>query len=131
MVLWIRKNINAIAMFLGAVALALKPVFLGTSAYGITGWVSVAILVAAAAQTYIAPNIEGQDGIWVKDGIAILAAALAAVLNVAPNGFSRQDIWTVASVVVAVAIPMFLPTLQPKAILPTSGTGQMSDGHRA
>lgn len=131
MVVWIRTHINFVMMFLGAVVLALKPVFLGTSPYGLTGWVSVAILIAAAAQAYIAPNIEGQGGVYVKDGISILAAVLATVLNVAPNGFSRQDIWAVGAAGIAVAVPLFFPSFAPKAILPISGAGQMSDGHRA
>jgi hypothetical protein len=122
---WIRSHMQPVLLFLGAVALALKPFIVGTSDYGITGWISVAILIAGAAQTYIAPNVEGSAGVQVKNAIAILAAGLAAALNVAPNGFSRADLWTVGAAVVAVGAPLLFPNTQPKAVLP--GSGAMGD----
>lgn len=128
--IWIRTHIQPVLLFLGAVALALKPAVVGTSHYGLTGWISVAILVVGAGQTYIAPNVEGGVGVEIKDGILILSVGLSTLLNVAPNGFSRADIWTVGEAVVVVAIPLIFPNPTTKFIRPQRGAGQMGDQHR-
>lgn len=127
---WVRSHIQPVMLTAGAIALALKPEVVGTSHYGVVGWLTVALTGAGAVGTYIAPNLEGATGIEVKDTVAILTAGFAAAINVAPNGFSRADLWTVGAAVVAIALPMLLPNPTVKAVK-SSGDGHMGDHLKA
>lgn len=106
---WIRAHIQPVMLTLGAVALALKPEIVGTAHYGVVGWLSVGLTAAGAVGSYIAPVVAGHAGDYLKNGVAVLTAGFGAAINVAPNGFSRQDIWTIGAAIVAVGVPFLLP----------------------
>lgn len=126
MIFWIRSHIQPVMLFLGAVALSLKPEVVGTSHYGTVGWLTVGLTVGGAVTSYIVPNLEGAALVDVKDVVVILTAGFAAAINVAPNGFSRADVWTIGEAAVVVAVPFLFPS-KAVAAVQSGGPGHMGD----
>lgn len=122
----LQKYLHPILLTLAAVALAFKPVVVGTSSYGVVGWLTVGLTLAGAFGTYWVPNLEGQAAVAVKDVVAILTVGFAAAINVAPNGFSRADLWTVGAALVGVGVPLLIGSAS-TASVQAPGPGCMGD----
>lgn len=125
----LRKYLHPILLTLAAGALALKPEVLGTSHYGPVGWLTVGLTLAGAFGTYWVPNLEGRAAVAVKDVVAIITVGFATAINVAPNGFSRADLWMVGAAVVGVAVPLLVGSAATAAVQ-ASGPGVMGSSLR-
>lgn len=125
---WFRKYLHPILLTAATVAIAAKPEIVGTSSYGVVGWLTVAGVASGALLTYWVPNLEGSGRVAVKDVAAILTVGISAAINVAPDGISRADLWTIGAAVVAVAAPLLLGSAATPAVQ-ASGVGQSGDAY--
>lgn len=124
--IWVQHHSKALILFVGAVAMALKPYFLEGARWNLTQWLAVGIVAAQAFTTYITPNLEGKIGAYAKSINALIVALIGALVLTAPGGFSRADVWTIAAAVGGAGLVLLTPTIAPKAVQ-DSGPGVMGD----
>lgn len=120
---WLRSHSKALIPFAGGVAMAVKPLVLGTEV-GPKSVLSVVALVAAAWLGYVNPLLEGSVAQYSKEITVAVVAGLGAAQNVLPGGISRTDLWTIATACVVAALPFFTPTTATRAVQ-DSGPGHV------
>jgi len=120
---WIRTHSKMLIPFGGAVAMAVKPLALGTDV-GPKSILSVAALITAAGVAYVVPNLEGSSAKYAKEVTVLALAGIGAAQNVLPGGISRVDLWTIGTAVVVAALPFLTPTTATRAVQ-ASGDGRM------
>lgn len=112
---WVRSHTKMLIPLAGAVAMAVKPLALGTDV-GPKSVLSVAALVTAAVVAYVVPNLEGSSAKYAKETTVLALAGIGAAQNVLPGGISRVDLWTIGTAVVVAALPFLTPTTATRAV---------------
>lgn len=75
-----------------------------------TEWIAAAaVAVLGAVATWLVPDLDPADGVWVKPAVAVLFAAAQAAVAVAVGGITGAEILTIAIQAIGAGLVLVFP----------------------